>query len=102
MKKLFFSLITIGVVGEYLDEAHGIGWYLEAGSKELDRTIGLVIGIPVLIALLVLLSKILGFGEGKEREEETYYYDDEEYQEEEDAEICQQEVKITWWNDWYD
>ncbi|MFB9756948.1 hypothetical protein [Ectobacillus funiculus] len=90
MKKLFFSLITIGVVGEYLDEAHGIGWYLEAGSKELDRTIGLVIGIPVLIMLLVLLSKILGFGEGKE---------EEAYQQEE---VYQQEVKITWWNDWYE
>ena len=102
MKKLFFTLLAIGAVGEYLDEVHGIGWYLETGSKELDRSIGLVIGIPVLIALLALLSKILGFGEGKEREGETYYYDDEGYQEEEDAEIYQQEVKITRWNDWYD
>ena len=102
-KKLFFTLLIIGAVGEYLDEFHHIGWYLETGSKELDRGIGLVIGVPFLIAILVFMSKVLGFGEGKEQEE--YYYDEEEYEEEyqeEDEEIYAEPVRITWWNDWYD
>ena len=62
---------------------------------------GWIVGIGGLVAFLVLMSKILGFGEGKEKEE-AYYYDEEEYQEEEDAEIYETPVKITWWNDWYD
>jgi hypothetical protein len=101
MPKLFIFIIVFGLVAKYLQEVHGIDFYVIKNPSTEALSISWVVGIGGLVALLVLMSKILGFGEGKEQEE-AYYYDDEEYQEEEDTEIYRQEVKITWWNDWYD
>ena len=100
-KKLFMCLMVFGLGAKYLQEAHGIDFYVIKNPSTEALSLGWIVGIGGLVAALVFISKILGFGEGKEQEEETYYQD-EEYQEEEDAEIYQQEVKITWWNDWYD
>ncbi|WP_379949067.1 hypothetical protein [Ectobacillus funiculus] len=100
MKKLFIFIMVFGLGAKYLQEVHGIDWYVDKNPTTQELTIGWIIGISGLVAGLTFIAKILGFGEGKEQEE--YYYDDEGYQEEEDAEIYQQEVKITWWNDWYD
>lgn len=100
-KKLFIFLIVFGLGAKYLQESHGIDFYVIKNPTTEELSLGWIVGIGGLVALLVLMSKILGFGEGKEKEE-AYYYDEEEYQEEEDAEIYETPVKITWWNDWYD
>ena len=90
MKKLFIVLMTIGVVGEYLDEVHGIGWYLDTGNQARDLTIGWVLGFGGIVMCVFLILNFFGVWD---RKEEETYYQDEEYQE--DAEIYETPVKIT-------
>jgi len=98
-KKLFIFLIVFGLGAKYLQEVHGIDFYVYKNAPTEVLTMGWIIGVGGIVACLIFIAKILGFGEGKE--EETYYQD-EEYEEEEEEEIYQQPVKITWWNDWYE
>lgn len=104
MKLFHKAIIVVGVVSVYLGEVHDIKWIVTTGDRALDLTIGGSLAIPMLIAALVLIAKILGFGKGKE-DDQGWYYDEEDYEEEyqeEEEEVYQQPVKITWWNDWYD